>query len=372
MPTRRTFLLGGAAAVSTLLAAPRARVGDIRTISLQPEFYSGWPTLIRSKAGSLFLVYSGGRESHVCPFGRVDLMRSHDDGKTWSWPETLMDSAIDDRDAGICETASGALLVTTFTSLTYESRKKNLTAEQQTRWDAVDRRLTAAQRQELQDTWMLRSSDAGLTWSAPFRVPLNSPHGPVLVSGGRLLYAGKKVWDAEGKVGVSESSDDGKTWHWLSDIPVRPGDHAKEYHELHAVQAANNSIILHIRNHNPQSNGETLQCESVDNGRTWTVPRAIGVWGLPSHLLRLRDERLLMTYGYRRPPFGNQARISTNHGQTWSEPMTLSDDAISVDVGYPSTVELENGSLVTVWYETLKSSPKAVLRQATWRLETPA
>ena len=29
-------------------AAPRARVSDIRIISLQPEFYHGWPTLIRS------------------------------------------------------------------------------------------------------------------------------------------------------------------------------------------------------------------------------------------------------------------------------------------------------------------------------------
>ena len=76
-----------------------------------------------------------------------------------------------------------------------------------------------------------------------------------------------------------------------------------------------------------------------------------------------------MSYGYRRPPFGNQARISTNHGQTWSEPVTLSDDGISVDVGYPSTAELEDGALITVWYETLKSSAKAVLRQATWRLE---
>src|SRR6185369_6163682 len=101
------------------------------------------------KSGALFLVYSGGREAHVCPFGRVDLMRSHDGGKTWSWPEILMDSAIDDRDAGICETAGGALLVTTFTSLAYESRMKNLTPEQQQKWEAVDRRITAAQRREL-------------------------------------------------------------------------------------------------------------------------------------------------------------------------------------------------------------------------------
>ena len=56
-------------------AAPRARVLDLRTVSLQPELYHGWPTVARSRSGDLLLVYSGGRESHVCPFGRVDLMR---------------------------------------------------------------------------------------------------------------------------------------------------------------------------------------------------------------------------------------------------------------------------------------------------------
>src|SRR5205085_2257076 len=111
-----------------------------------------------------------GRESHVCPFGRVDLMRSHDDGQTWSWPETLMDSAIDDRDAGVCETGSGALLVSTFTSLAYESRKKNFPPEQLAKWDAAERRLTPDQRRELLDTWLLRSADGGLTWSTPSRV----------------------------------------------------------------------------------------------------------------------------------------------------------------------------------------------------------
>lgn len=368
MPTRRNFLLGSAATLSTLHAAPRAVVGEIRTISLQPEFYHGWPTVIRSNNGDLLLVYSGGRESHVCPFGRVDLMRSHDGGKTWSWPETLMDTAIDDRDAGICETASGAIVVTTFTSLAYEARRKDLTADQRRAWEAVDRRISSEQRRRLLDTWALRSADAGLTWSAPARVPLNSPHGPALLSDGRLLYAGKQLWEEGTKVGVSESTDDGRTWRWLSDIPVRQGDSVREYHELHLVETANKKIVVQIRNHNPQNRGETLQCESDNGGRTWTVPRGIGVWGLPSHLLRLRDGRLLMSYGYRRPPFGNQVRLSTDHGKSWSEALTLSDDAIGVDVGYPTTVEKPDGTFVTIWYETLKSSPKAVLRQATWHL----
>ena len=61
-------------------------------------------------------------------------------------------------------------------------------------------------------------------------------------------------------------------------------------------------------------------------------------FGLPSHLLRLRDDRILMTYGHRRAPFGNQVRISTDHGKSWSEPVIISGDGIGGDLGYPSTV----------------------------------
>ena len=75
-----------------------------------------------------------------------------------------------------------------------------------------------------------------------------------------------------------------------------------------------------------------------------------------------------MTYGYRRAPFGNQARISEDQGRTWSEPLTVSADGVGGDLGYPSTVELEDGTLLSVWYEKMKTLPHAVLRQAHWRL----
>jgi sialidase-1 len=197
---------------------------------------------------------------------------------------------------------------------------------------------------------------------------VNSPHGAVAASGGRLLYAGKKLWDPGRKVGLAESTDDGVTWRWLSDIPARAGDSVVEYHELHTVEADDGKIIVQIRNHNEANRGETLQCESSDGGRSWSTPHPIGVWGLPSHLLRLRDGRLLMTYGYRRAPFGNLARVSEDRGRTWQEPLVISDDGVGSDLGYPSTVELSNGELVTVWYERLKDSPRAVLRQAHWSI----
>ena len=60
---------------------------------------------------------------------------------------------------------------------------------------------------------------------------------------------------------------------------------------------------------------------------------------------------------------------SRDRGRTWSQPFTLSDDGSGTDLGYPSTVELKDGRLFTVWYESLAGSPKAVLRKLEWSLE---
>ena len=76
-----------------------------------------------------------------------------------------------------------------------------------------------------------------------------------------------------------------------------------------------------------------------------------------------------MTYGYRRSPFGNQARTSKDHGRTWSETIAISADGAGGDLGYPSTIQLADGSLLTVWYEKLASSEFAVLRQSHWILQ---
>lgn len=365
--------------------APRIHILDTRVASLRTDSYHGWPTLARRKNGDLLLVCSGGRESHVCPFGRVELMVSHDEGATWGWPQVLLDTAIDDRDAGVLETAAGTLLVSTFTSLAYEknlagaeakeaAKAKGLDAKgawepaRLARWRAAHRRLDEAGRKAELGQWVLRSTDGGRNWSPRIPTIVNSPHGPIQLSDGRLLYPGKELWTEGKRIGVSESRDDGRTWTWLAGIEARPGDRVADYHELHGVETADGRILVQIRNHNPAQHYETLQCESSDGGRTWSLPRSIGVWGMPSHLLRLRNDRLVMTYGYRRAPFGNQVRISDDHGRTWSQPATLSADGLGGDLGYPSTVELADGTFLSAWYERMAESPLAVLRQARWRL----
>ncbi len=221
--SRRTFVrsIGAVSALAMTRvgaveasAAPVARVHDIRVISKTPHLYCGWPTLTRRGNGQLLVVWSGGREQHVCPFGRVEMMRSDDDGQSWTWPRTLLDGAIDDRDAGVLETSGGSILVTTFTSLAYQSYEldKALAKKAGTpgawpddklaRWLAVHQRLDADQRQAELGQWMIRSTDGGITWSQRYPSIVNSPHGPIQLADGRLLYAGVKLWTDNREVGV--------------------------------------------------------------------------------------------------------------------------------------------------------------------------
>ena len=392
-PSRRDFLQQSLALGAGLAVFPFTRLNaaaggeiqllDTKVISVESQFYHGWPTVAQRANGELWVAWSGGRDGHICPMGQVHTMTSLDNGDTWSWPRVLLDSPIDDRDSGALVTAKGTLLVTTFTSLAYEAGLVKCTICMQggagpsmrpmppegiARWKAAQNRPTAEERQAELGEWVLRSTDGGLNFSERIATIVNSPHGPLQLKDGRLLYVGKQLWTTERRIGAVESKDDGLTWIWLSEIPGRPGDDvARAYHELHAVETDDGRIVAQIRHHGNVDTHSTLQTESADGGKTWTIPRPI-TFGYPSQLLKLRDGRLVMTYGHRRPPFGNQARVSSDHGRTWSDPMIGSGDGTAGDLGYPSTVELADGTLLTIWYERLEGNNKAVLRQARWKL----
>ena len=365
-----------------------ATVHDIRTISSEPTHYHGWPTIARRRNGELLVVVSGNRQGHVDPFGRVELIRSSDNGKTWSAHEVLADGPLDDRDAGVLETHDGTLLVNWFTSLAWTrmigevdsgDRPPEKAPKDLPRWRDIDAKLDEATRKREIGVWMIRSEDGGKTWSQRIDTVVNSPHGPTQLSDGRLLYIGR-TGTRDGTrpdngspffkktIAVSESRDDGRTWQWLADVPTADGDKAELYHEPYAVQAADGRIVAHIRCHDPECK-QTIQCESHDGGKTWSAPRRIGVPGFPSHLLRLQDDRLLMAYLHRNEPWGIQVRVSDDHGDTWSEPIILLGEGPKRDLGYPSTAQLADGSLLTVWYERADGpTSNAVVRQAHWSL----
>jgi hypothetical protein len=60
--------------------------------------------------------------------------------------------------------------------------------------------------------------------------------------------------------------------------------------------------------------------------------------------------------------------LSRDDGKTWDVDYVLRDDAPDSDLGYPATVELKDGSLLTVYYQKETQDGPCVIMQSIWQL----
>jgi hypothetical protein len=67
-------------------------------------------------------------------------------------------------------------------------------------------------------------------------------------------------------------------------------------------------------------------------------------------LVKLKDGRLSLIYGYRSAPYGIRARLSSDEGLTWSEETVLRSDGGCWDLGYVRSVQRPDGRMVAVYY----------------------
>jgi len=359
-----------------LCALPLEAAMEKRTfvICKQPGRYIGWPTVARTADGELLAAFSGDRAQHVCPFGKTQLVRSRDGGKTWTPPETLHTTPLDDRDAGLLVTRRGTILVSWFTSLAFEEYNPE-------RWKKQSGAITPAQRKKWLGNWVRRSTDSGKTWGDYVDSIVTAPHGPIQLADGRLLYLGinKKVGSrttpaapAGQRIGAAESADDGKTWKLIGFVPTPKGVAQSGFHEPHAVECADGSLVVMIRHHGAPGDRVLWQAESQDGGKTWTEARPTPIWGLPPHLIRLADDRLLLSYGHRRKPFGQRALLSVDLGRTWPlEGLISVQAAPNGDLGYPASVQLDPQTILTVYYQIDKAGEKTCLMGTIWKLPAP-
>ncbi len=350
-----------------------------QVICKEPGRYIGWPSVCRTHSGELLAVFSGDRDEHVCPWGKVQMVRSSDQGATWSEPVTICNTPLDDRDAGIIETRQGTLVVAWFTSLAFEGRLhgdlSNKPVLQQWRQHAM--KLTPELREQWLGYWTVRSEDGGKTWDTPVRTDGSTPHGPIELADGRLLYVGRKNPHKGSVLPVEESRDDGKSWQVIATIQTAPEDNINEFHEPHVVECADGRLVAQFRYHfvvpgkpgydNLQS--YLRQTVSTDGGKTWTVAEKIPLLGYPPHLIRLRNGYLVCVYGKRYAPFGEYACISRDNGQTWDvEHEVFLAAAPNGDLGYPASTELEDGSILTVYYQIDQPGERTCLMATHWRV----
>ena len=142
---------------------------------------------------------------------------------------------------------------------------------------------------------------------------------------------------------MSISRDGGRSWKETREIARDPD---VDFYETALVRLASGRLVAHMRT--VAGGGFHLyQVTSEDGGETWSKPVKTPIWGFPADLIQLRDGRLLTVYGHRRQPFGIRACISRDEGRTWDidREIVLRDDLHSSNLGYPTGIVLDDGSV---------------------------
>lgn len=326
--------------------------------------YFGWPTAARLPEGTVMTVCSGFRMGHICPFGRVAAAYSADDGRTWSAPETIFDTPLDDRDAGLA-VSGGRVMVTTFNNTRAFQRRWNEwnAADTQARISAYLDTVTDAQEAEAFGSHVLIRTAPGEPFRPAGKVFVTAPHGPAVLSDGTFFYIGRKFMpDSEAADGEGDGiyvirSADGIRWSQPVAVPMPAVADGVILCEPHAAELPSGRIVAGVRASKGNEIFATYTAVS-DDGATFT-PFVKTFEGAPPHFTVLRDGRMVCTYGYRQPPFGIRAAFSAD-GVHWSDPVVLTDDGPGWDLGYPSTVERRDGTCLTVYYQAAPTGGAAI------------
>jgi len=294
-----------------------------------------FPVALRLQDSRIAVVLRGGGP-HVGIGGRLDIVFSSDEGRTWTKPTVIVDTPMDDRNPAFGQALDGTLVVAFVQNTNYDLQGRY-------RPDDLGRPITL---------WITRFQDGGNTWSEPAQIETPdfihlSPFGKMLTlpDGSMLMnvYGGSER--GKDQSDLYRSTNHGKTWKRFSSL-------GRQFNETALVRLPSGKILAAMRRRHPQ---DVWITESSDGGKTWSNPKSLTPAEVhPADLCLLADGRVLMTVGYRVGPFGVMGLKSGEGGsfspRNWTRRFTLVNDAISRDCGYPSSVLLKDGRVLTVYY----------------------
>lgn len=225
-------------------------------------------------------------------------------------------------------------------------------------------------------SWFYISYDRCHTWQGPYELPMFGYQGVsartdyVVTSSTQctLFLTGTKKDGTEGTTFCARTDDAGRTFQFHSAVGPEP---VEGYAIMPAsVLLPDGTWLVAIRRvKKPEARIELYA--SRDDAQTWTyvtTPVAnTGRAGNPPSLTLLEDGRLCIVYGYRDYPYGIRAVLSEDGGESWSDPIILRDDGGSADIGYPRTVELPEGELLTVYYYNDHPEGERYIAATVWR-----
>lgn len=321
------------------------------------------------------------------PGGTVGLVRSSDQGRTWSPPEIVATPG-DGLDAVL-----NAVAITTLRDGTV------LLPYNGVRWSrgqGVAGRVISLH--------LLRSTDGGQTWSGgdPIDVDFYGPavYGELVeLSDGRLLWPvwGQRTAEQRWRSALLESSDAGATWTVgatiaydprarltgpyatpevggvsvdgdpdlaaTADPAFRPHSPIDGFSETTVLPLDDDNHLLAVLRQQGVDGDSTVQlytATSTDAGRTWGAYERIGFSGMSPLLHRMDDGTLLLATRRFAPDGGVgtpgvEVRRSDSGGRSWSAPLPLVDPhgyhyTSEYQCGYPAMVNLPGGDVLVVFY----------------------
>lgn len=320
--------------------------------------------IIKLKNGDILLLSREATE-HFANDGDVIMLRSKDGGKTWGDKQVI--SAIkdlDEREGCGIQLKDGTIIVGIFYNDLY-------IPDGTYNWNSRVKLPASIGRPRL-GAHFITSKDNGKTWSqakfvdikgmpftgieGPTDAPIEMPDGSVIMGViGYGLYGDSKNIGAV----MLRSTDKGNTWTYVSTIASDPGGKLGGFVEPGIVRTKTGRIIAGLRNHNDEN--AIWMTYSDDNGKTWIPVFKTEMVGHPADLIQLSDGRIMATYGVRdgigrhTEPGGIRACFSSDNGQTWdiNTEVQLRSDFINWDIGYPESMELPDGRVMTAYYFNL-------------------
>ena len=358
--------------------------------------YFAWPTVTKLDGDRLIAVSSGFRSGHIGTDGKVVAWLSEDGGKTWSEPQLLADTDLDDRDAGVVYW-NGKIIVSWFAHS--KAYYLNNNASKYGEWA---KGITDAYDEKYMGGNYIISEDGGKTWSEIYSMPdgMFTPHGLIVNPNGGLTSVGylkydkaNKRWGSGIAVRTTDGTMDENGFVWSDAIVIADSNtqYKWDFQEPYGIYNNNGVLIVVMR-----SDKGLYQCELQPGATKFSDWHKIAfVQETPAHMMEHSSGVMIMTYGYRGIyidpvtgasvsyternkdiSLGIRARLSYDGGLTWTREVILSCDlrpaSNTSDWGYTSTVELSDGKLLTLFYQRTGGETTASIYQIVWSLpESP-
>jgi sialidase-1 len=341
------------------------KIKDI-VIYEDPRFYSSFPSVIKRPDGELLVAFRRAPDrkvfgekftSHVDPNSYLMMVRSND-GETWTKePDLIYANPFGgSQDPCLLQLRDGMLLCTSYG---WAFVRPDGIPDLKKPYAETDGAIFLG-------GYLLRSADGGKTWQKPIYPPrittelyLNAFGEPLPAYNRGALYEGKSgsiFWvvaasDSNSAEKTSThlliSGDKGLTWNYSSPVAT---DAKVGFNETSVYETPKGAIIAFLRTAN--FDDQACIARSTDGGKSFGKWESMGFQGHPLNALRLSDDRVLLTYGYRHKPFGIRARILNAECTDFATApeIILREDGGNGDIGYTWPVLLDRNRVLVTYY----------------------